>query len=246
MDPSPARTEVPQAARKSRSTRPIRKLRRAIASKIIPSASPPLLKLLAASWRVERIDEHNLHETRARGGALFSIWHGRMIVALPTHRGEGLSVLVSPSDDGGLITTPLEAFGYEIVRGSKSRGGARALRELLACLESGRGVVVTPDGPRGPRHGMNEGLAWMARATGRPVVPCGFACDDAWHLKSWDRCCIPKVRARVAIVYGSPLWLDREASPDEMAAFSESIRSAMLGLERRGFERLGVPPDFDE
>lgn len=176
-------------------------------------------------------------------GALFAIWHGRMLVGLPSHHDLGLTVLVSPSDDGSLISSLLGRFGYATVRGSSNKGGARALRELTSLLQTGARVVITPDGPRGPRHSMNPGLAWMARATGSPVLPCGLACDRAWHLSSWDRFTIPKFGARIVVVYGPELRLDSQATEAEQAAFTERIRFEMLAAEERGFQHLGVPSD---
>lgn len=180
-----------------------------------------------------------------REGSLFAIWHGRMLMGLPTHRDRGLTVLVSPSDDGSLVSALLRRFGYAVVRGSSNKGGARALRELKGLIEVGARVVITPDGPRGPRHSMNSGLGWMARITGAPVIPCGLACDRAWHLSSWDQFTIPKLGARIVVVYGPQLHLEAEATTEEQDFFSQRIRSELIAAEKRGFLHLGVAPDFD-
>jgi lysophospholipid acyltransferase (LPLAT)-like uncharacterized protein len=188
--------------------------------------------------------EH-VESARADGGGHFmALWHGRMVVALPHHGQRNWYVLVSPSQDGDISEALLEGFGYRVIRGSSSRGGARALREMLTALESGAVLAVTPDGPRGPRHSMNPGLAWMARATGFAVVPCGFVCDRAWHARSWDRFTVPKPRARVVFVYGAPVRVERNASADDLASATEKIRAAMMEAEERGFEQLQEPPDW--
>src|SRR6185295_10056267 len=79
-------------------------------------------------------------------------WHGRMLPAIALHAHRGLTVLVSPSDDGDLVVPILRRRGYRVIRGSTNRQGARALQEMLAQLSEGGGLVLTPDGPRGPRH----------------------------------------------------------------------------------------------
>ena len=155
-----------------------------------------------------------------------------------------MCVLVSPSDDGSLATKMITHFGQRVVRGSTNKASARALRELLGELRRGGTVVLTPDGPRGPRHSVNHGLAWLARTTGFPVLPCGFVCDRAWHLKSWDHFTIPKPGARLALVYGEPLWVQKGGGTEALGAATETLRRRMLEAEEQGFERLGVERDW--
>jgi len=167
-----------------------------------------------------------------------------MVVALPTHAHRGWHVLVSPSPDGDISEKLLEANGYHVIRGSSSRGGARALREMLRILDEGAVLFITPDGPRGPMHSMNPGLAFMARATGREIVPLGFACDRAWHADSWDRFTIPKPFARVCVVYGDPVSVSREADEAEQEEATSLVRARTLAAEQRGFEHLDCEADF--
>ncbi|MBI5432583.1 MAG: lysophospholipid acyltransferase family protein [Planctomycetes bacterium] len=198
--------------------------------------------LLARSWRVERIEGARFEGLER--GFILALWHGRMLLGIRELRAERLHVLVSMSGDGDVSEALLQNFGYTVVRGSRSRGGARALREMLGILGEGGVVVITPDGPRGPRHTMNPGLAWMAKATGYPVLPLGYAVDRAWRLKSWDRFTIPKPFARVRLAFGEPVRVPREATPEDMERATESIRERLLELERRGFASLGTEPDF--
>jgi lysophospholipid acyltransferase (LPLAT)-like uncharacterized protein len=93
-------------------------------------------------------------------------------------------------------------------------------------------------------HSMNPGVAWMAKATGRPILPMGNCADRAWHLSSWDRFTIPKPRARVVFTYGAPIRVARDADEGELARVTELLRERMLAAERSGFERLGVQPDW--
>lgn len=172
------------------------------------------------------------------------MWHGRMIVPVAQFRGRGIHVLVSPSEDGDLSERLLESFGYQVLRGSSSRGGARALREMLGILDAGGAIVITPDGPRGPMHTVNAGLAWMARATGRPIIPTGIAADRAWRLKSWDRFTIPKRRARIAITFGEPIHVPRDANEADLARTTDFVRTRILECERESYGRLGVEPDL--
>jgi len=208
--------------------------------------APTVLRLMARTWRTDVLGAEHLESTAAHPGRLLALWHGRMLVPFHHHRGADMCVLVSPSDDGSLVTSLLERFGQRVVRGSSNKSSARALRSLLGELKAGGSVVITPDGPRGPRHSMNPGLAWLARATGFPVLPCGFVCDRAWTLRSWDRFTIPKPWARLALVYAEPLFVAAEGGEAELASATAEIKRRMLDAEERGFRHLGqLEPEGD-
>ncbi|MCC7011712.1 MAG: lysophospholipid acyltransferase family protein [Planctomycetes bacterium] len=224
--------------------RTFKRARRRLGGVLLRSVGPQALTWLSGTWKKDIAGLGHLDAALAGNGFLIAMWHGRMIVPVEAFRNCGWNVLVSPSEDGDLSEGMLQRFGFKVVRGSSSRGGARALREMLALLDTGAVVVITPDGPRGPMHSMNPGLAWMARATGRPVIPFGNAVDRAWHLGSWDRFTIPKVGARIALTYGAPIHVARTGGEEELARKTEEIRAALLALERESFARLGVEPDF--
>lgn len=205
---------------------------------------PQALTWLSSQWKYDIAGLEHLDKELERKGALIAMWHGRMVVPVHPFRDRGWHVLVSPSEDGDLSEGMLHRFGFKVVRGSSSRGGARALRELLGVLDDGGVVAITPDGPRGPMHNVNLGLAWMARATGRSVLPFGCVADRTWRLSSWDRFTIPKPGARVALTYGPAVAVAREGGDAELARAAQAIREGLFAAERAGFARLGVEPDF--
>lgn len=217
--------------------------RRRVGRGLSISVGAPTLRTLARTWGQVVSGEENLAAARAHGGGYFmALWHGRMLIPAARHGRQGYTVLVSPSGDGDVSEMLLRKLGYGVVRGSTSRRGRTALRELLTLLSAGTPIAITPDGPRGPRKTMSQGLAWMASATGFPVVPCGFVGANTWHLSSWDRFTIPKPFSRVAFVYEQPIFVDRK-SEGGLERASEEIRSGMERAERRGFELLGAEPD---
>jgi lysophospholipid acyltransferase (LPLAT)-like uncharacterized protein len=242
VGPTSERTAAEQTA--SRRRRNLRRLRRRLGALLIPRVAPPLLKLLARTWRVEQMGMEHLALALESPGRLATLWHGRMLLPLPLHRGAGHAVLVSPSSDGSLAALLLERFGYRVVRGSSSKEPARALRELLTNLTQGGTIVITPDGPRGPRHSVNAGPPFLASATGFPIVPVGCAASAAWRLASWDRFTIPRPFARVAIVYGELLFVPRRASAPELQQASEEMGVRIRRAELQGFARLGREQDW--
>lgn len=230
-----------------------RKIRRSIGGALMRVLGPLFVRVLSKTWKTDVFGDEHLRPEGATGlasrgeatrGCMLAMWHGRMLLGVEHGRARNWAVLVSPSGDGEISERMLRAFGYRVVRGSSSRGGARALREMLAELRAGSVVILTPDGPRGPRHAMNPGLAWMSRATGFPVVPVGLATNRAWHLSSWDAFTIPKPFARVAIVFGEPIQVARESNASDLDAATESIRERIFDCERRGFAHVGASEDW--
>lgn len=220
--------------------RRLRIARRRLGGWVLELVGPASIGALARTWSVELVDREQRDAVFAGGACVLALWHGRLLLPLAAHAGGGFCVLVSPSDDGSLVARMLERHGQTVVRGSTNKSPARALRALARELARGRRIVLTPDGPRGPRHTVNLGAAWLAARCGVPILPLGLACDRAWHLSSWDRFTIPRPRARIAIVYGEPLRVAAEADDLELARQSEELRRRLLAAERRGALHLGI------
>jgi lysophospholipid acyltransferase (LPLAT)-like uncharacterized protein len=224
-----------------------RRCRRRIGDVLVALFAPVLLRLLACTWRVRRTGDAGFAVLRSDAPWLVAMWHGRMLCLMPMrwHRARGIGVLVSPSDDGGLAATALRSFGFVAIRGSLSRGGARAMRAMAALLDDGGQLVVTPDGPRGPRHTINTGVPWLARATGAPILPVSVAVDRAWRLRSWDRFTIPKPFARLVVHYGDALHVAAGTDDAELERIGERVRAQLLAAERDGFAQLHTAVDHD-
>ena len=219
-------------------------MRRKVGAWLLPVLGPPLLREVSKSWKVEVLGQEHFDHAFAQPGMLATLWHGRMIVPITAQAGKKICVLVSPSADGKLVPPILECFGYRWVLGSSNKNPARAVREMLERLQAGGRIVITPDGPRGPRHSVNPGPAWMARETGFPLLPCGAVTDRAWRFATWDRFTVPKWRARVVVVYGEPLYVEPEAGDAVIERATQDMRARMIAAEEAGFRHLGQEPDW--
>ncbi|MEI6740667.1 MAG: lysophospholipid acyltransferase family protein [Gemmatimonadaceae bacterium] len=167
-----------------------------------------LLTALGATWRVRVIGREALLARPADAPrVVLTLWHGQMLPILWAHR-QPTAVLISEHRDGEIIARIVARFGFSSVRGSTSRGGARALLACVQAVQEGADVAITPDGPRGPRHQFAPGALVVAFRAGVPVVPLVAHVDRAWRLRSWDAFEIPKPFARVTIVYGAPRPVD--------------------------------------
>lgn len=223
-----------------------RRFRRRIGSGLVRWLAPSILRLLACTWRVERTGKTGQELQTSDRPWIITLWHGRMLATMPLrhHCRRNIGVLVSPSDDGELAKLALAKFGYRIVRGSLSRRGARAMREMHELVQAGGQLVITPDGPRGPRHSINSGAAWLARATGAAILPVCVAVNRAFRMRSWDRMCIPKPFARLIVHFGDPVLVAADADDAQLEAISEDVRQLMIAGERAAFAQLGVDSDL--
>lgn len=187
------------------------------------------LRALASTWRVRFVNPDVVNGLERQSEPfIYVLWHGQLLPLMWTHRHRDISVMISEHSDGEIIARVARALGFRTIRGSTSRGAARAL--LAACreLESGFNLAITPDGPRGPAHSVAAGALVIAQRTGAAMVPTAVAVDRAWRLRSWDRFQIPKPFARVTVAYGDPIRVTADSARDASGE-SESVRS---GIER--------------
>jgi hypothetical protein len=172
----------------------------------------PAIRALAATWRIRTVDEDRWRPLyAARRPHVFLLWHDALLPLLWQHRRQSIAIVVSEARDGQYLADFAASLGYRTVRGSSTRGAARALLGAVRELKAGYAVAFTPDGPRGPRREMKPGVIAAAQRGGAVVVPLHARADRAWRLDSWDRFMIPKPGARVRIVYGRPF----EVAPGE-------------------------------
>jgi lysophospholipid acyltransferase (LPLAT)-like uncharacterized protein len=176
-----------------------------------------------------RIDEVNLkvHEPFLRDGdeepVIDAFWHSRLLMMpLLCRRRRRVTILISRHRDGELIDRAIRFFPIDSVRGSTTRGGTRALRELVRDLEGGSHVAITPDGPRGPRNRVQEGVILLASKTGRAIVPVTFNASRKKVFNSWDRFLLPYPFSRGVFVWGEPIWV---APGESEAGFEEKRRT---------------------
>jgi lysophospholipid acyltransferase (LPLAT)-like uncharacterized protein len=185
-----------------------------------------VLGALARTWRYTVINGEALQRVRAEQRSfIFSLWHGHLLPLLWHHRGSNVAVLISEHRDGELIARTAHWLGYNLIRGSTTRGAERALLSLVRELKSGREVAITPDGPRGPARKFAPGALIAAQRSGVPILPVAAAADRAWRLGSWDRFVIPKPFARITVAYGEATTVD---SPSARAAANEGPRLEAL------------------
>ena len=166
-------SDVPQAQPSMK-----KNLERWIKFTLLPPLGALIIRGIKGSMRLEQRGYEPVDALyREQRSIILAFWHAQQLMIPFGYRGPGSHVLISQHGDGEIIARIIARFGHEAVRGSSTRGGAGALRSLIKLGRSGKDVVVTPDGPKGPRQVAKLGVIQLAKATGLPIVPLGFACS---------------------------------------------------------------------
>jgi hypothetical protein len=198
------------------------------------------IRLLRATLRVERINGERYLELRSRGvPILFALWHGRMFLSILEHRGQGIATMASQSPDGEIIARWLERNGYVATRGSTTRGGSQALRELVRQVRFGRCAALTVDGPKGPHRVVQPGIVQLAKLTGGWILPITSSCSRPRFLASWDRYLLPLPFSRGVVAYGEPFPIPEDL-PDAEAA--RRIAEALDAATAEADADAGITP----
>ena len=158
---------------------------------------------------------------------ILSFWHGRLLM-MPYcwRKGVPIHTLISQHRDGSILARMVSHFSIRTIEGSSSRGGGTALRVILAALQAGESIGITPDGPRGPRMRVSSGIISIARLSGAPILPATFAVTRRKVLGSWDRFVVVWPLTRGVFVWGEPVTVAKDANE----AAQETARQE---LERR-------------
>jgi lysophospholipid acyltransferase (LPLAT)-like uncharacterized protein len=196
-----------------------------------------LLQLWARTLRFEVDDRAGVVGTPATTRYIGALWHNRLLLLpfviqnfLPDRRG---AALISASRDGGWLAMLVHRFGFDVVRGSSSRKGATAMLQLADVIASGKDVVITPDGPRGPKYELGQGIIFLAQKSGAAVVPINMEYSGCWRLKSWDGFILPHPFSNVRVTFGEPHHVAQTTRDEQFEAERVRLQNAMFGLVER-------------
>ncbi len=195
--------------------------------RLIGWAGEKLLRCWMGTLRVRVHSEVPEADPRvAQRGYLYCLWHETILMPAVLFADQGMHLLISQHRDGEYITRIVQRLGYNVVRGSSTRGAVRAVRELARSAGTAT-TAITPDGPKGPRQVLQNGTVYLASRGGLEVVPMTFAFDRPWRAASWDRMVVPRPFSRAICVLGTPIPVPRDADAAELAHYHELLSVEM-------------------
>ncbi|MBK8465264.1 MAG: lysophospholipid acyltransferase family protein [Chloracidobacterium sp.] len=193
------------------------------------------IKFLGSLARFEIRGKENLERVRTAGKVpIYALWHNRIFLSTYFFRNRGIVIMTSQSFDGEYIARTLQRFGCGAIRGSSSRGGAKALVEMIKAMRTGMPMAFTVDGPRGPRYEAKLGPIILAKKTGNPIVPFVIEPQKFWTVNSWDKMQIPKPFTRAITIIGEPISVDSNANDAEVESKLLELQKSLDSLVESG------------
>ena len=194
-----------------------------------------ILRVLLATVRLRFEDRSEFTKNGIKEPVIICFWHNRILgITLaflkhyPHRLRKGVNVLTSASRDGEILADVMRRLGMAAVRGSSSRRGSRAMRELIVLIENGHDVAITPDGPRGPRYSFGPGAISLAQLTGCPLTPAHAKFSRSFRMKTWDGFIIPLPFSEIFVKVDPPIYVPRKLEEEEF----ESTRTRVEALLR--------------
>ena len=170
---------------------------------------------------------------------IYAFWHDQLLICPLTWQSEfEIKVLISKHRDGDIIARLISKLGFQSIRGSthksgktKNKGGLTSARQMIKSLKNGISIGISPDGPKGPRHKVSDGILSISRLSNSSILPVGIGFKKKWVLNTWDKFIIPKPFNQITIIWGEPLpALKNEKSINQIKS---KLESTMYNLTKR-------------
>jgi len=200
-----------------------KKLLRFLALYLVPPLGWLIISFLFLFSKKKIIQEQELPDSPV----IVALWHGELLMVAPFYKSyrkkPHAKLIISEHFDGDLIARTLAIFGLGSIRGSSTRGGIKALLNGIKELKNGYDIGITPDGPRGPRHQVADGVVVMAQKAKIPVVCLRVGASEYWELKSWDKFMIPKPFSTLTYKLSKPLDLTKLSVEEAKELLSKEL-----------------------
>ncbi|MCP4172717.1 MAG: lysophospholipid acyltransferase family protein [Fuerstiella sp.] len=213
------------------------KIRNQLANWLIARIGTWCLRALFLTVRVEhhKVETDGTPYGRAAGPTrfCFCMWHDAIVTAVYSLKTDKLAGLISRHQDGGYLAHAVKLAGITPVRGSASRGGAQATKQLID--QPDLHVCITPDGPRGPRRVMKDGVVYLSSRTGRPVIPTTLTGTNYWSVPGgWSDMMVPKPFSKMILLAGPAIEVDPNLNREQISEVTETIQKEMDRLDLLG------------
>lgn len=162
-------------------------------------------------------------------GVIFALWHNKLAFGPKIFKGQKDTLaLVSPHSDGRIISSIIKQFGFGVIEGSTNKNPVGALKAIIKKLSSGSNIVITPDGPRGPKYKINSKITTLASKYNTPLIPVACNTTRYFLLRSWDRLMMPLPFGTIKVIIGTPLQLLGNSQKD-----NNLLASSLMELTNR-------------
>ena len=195
-----------------------------------------IINTLKITMRFTFLNSENIKEIYEKGGnIIMTFWHGRLLMmpVVGRHIGKDKSTLISMHQDGEIISRVMDLFDYSSIRGSTTRGGTKALRDMVKTLRSGCDIVITPDGRKGPRYTAQNVAVVLAKLTGVPICPISFGASKKKQFSSWDGFILPHLFSKGVFIWGEPIYVSKDADKEELERKRIELEESLKDITKK-------------
>lgn len=192
-----------------------------------------LIKMTCSTLRKRAVNLNGEDDKWGEYQCIAAIWHNRVFAPCHFYRyvikgSTPISMLTSASKDGTMLATVARDYGMRAVRGSSGRRGVAGFLDMVKEVKDGCCMVITPDGPKGPRYKCRPGIIKLASVTGLPIVPVCIQYESYWRVnKAWDGFVIPKPFSRVTLVWGKHIHVPADITDEQQAEYCKMVEERM-------------------
>lgn len=198
-----------------------------------------IFKIIASTYRIKEINAYKITPYQGKEkNYIYGFFHSQLLAHIYFYRNTKMASLASLHKDGEIAAIVAQKFGITIVRGSSTRGGTEALLGLRKYINEGFDAALTVDGPRGPAGIVNNGVIYLAKLTGREIVPCCFVCDKNIRLKSWDKFLIPLPFSKGVFNFGRPIKIPEDLKEEDINIYKEAIQKELVRINSEAEEKV--------
>jgi lysophospholipid acyltransferase (LPLAT)-like uncharacterized protein len=218
---------------KPRASRARRRFFRRVRNWLVGTIGPPIVRAWSRTLRMRWLGDGIRLEDGIPANAsngIYVFWHQRMLALAGVFRNSGFRVIISEHGDGEMIARIIARLGMRPVRGSATRGGARAVLEILREEQDHVRIAITPDGPQGPRYYFHEGPVYIASRTGLAIHPIAVAFQRYRELPTWDGFILPLPFSPALVRVGDPISIPADLDREGMEAARKMLESTLKGL----------------
>ena len=172
-------------------------------------------------------------------GVIFCCWHNRLFLGphiLPRNR--KINALQSSHSDGMVTSTVFKFLGMKVILGSSNKGGIQAFRKMVKCIQLGESIAITPDGPKGPKEKVKDGIIKLAQITNSPIIPLVWSTKKFKIISSWDRFIIPIPFSKGVYSYGKPIYVKKGISDIEFEIYRQKLEHEIKRLTQLVTEKV--------
>ncbi|MBU0728420.1 MAG: lysophospholipid acyltransferase family protein [Proteobacteria bacterium] len=199
-----------------------------------------LTRILFATCRVDYKGFNNLEECEKGSRPFIAVfWHYSVFFVMHFCRGRSWVAMVSASKDGEYVSHLLNKLGNETVRGSRGKGGLKALREMAAHMQEGKNAAIVADGSKGPALVVQAGMILLASRTGAPILPFICAVDRYWAFTSWDRTILPKPFANIIFTCGEAMQVPPDIRSKDIEVYRLELETRLNALYLEAWSEFG-------